>query len=108
MWCPESKKVIQSKDVTFNETAILSSRTYSVAPSTSAGDQEDTSNSMEIEVETVAAQGGATNQANREAQVAEPSTISSYQPQMQVAHSIACDHPRKAIRRPACYNNDEG
>lgn len=51
MWCPESKKVIQSKD-TFNETAMLSSGKDSVASSTGAGDQEDTI--MEIEVETVA------------------------------------------------------
>jgi len=38
MWCPESKKVIQSRDVTFNETAILSSGTDSSVPSTGAGD----------------------------------------------------------------------
>jgi len=107
MWCPESKKVIQSKDVTFNETAILSSRTYSVVPSTSAGDQEDTSNSMEIEVETVAAQGGATNQLNREAQVTKHGTISSDQPQVEVAHSIARDRPRREIRKPTRYNDDE-
>ena len=25
MWCPDSKKVIQSRDVTFNENAMLSS-----------------------------------------------------------------------------------
>ena len=72
MWCPESKKVIQSRDVTFNETAMLSSGKDSVVSSTGTGDQEDTS--MEIEVETVAAQGGAANQPNREAQVAEPDT----------------------------------
>ena len=53
MWCPESKKVIQSRDVTFNETAMLSSRKDSVASSTGAGDQEDTS--IEIEEETIAA-----------------------------------------------------
>jgi len=59
MWCPEPKKVIQSRDVTFNETTILSSGTDSVVSSTSVGDQEDTGNSMEIEVETVIAQDGA-------------------------------------------------
>jgi len=61
MWCPESKKVIQSKDVTFNETVMLSSVKNPVISSTSACNQEDASRSMEIEVETVVAQGGATN-----------------------------------------------
>ena len=87
MWCPKSKKVIQSKDVTFDETAILSSGTDSIVPSIGAGDQEDTS--MEIEVETVAAQDGAANQPNREAQVTEPGAINSDQPQVKVAHSTA-------------------
>jgi len=65
MCCHESKKVIQSGNVTFNETAMLSSEKDSVVSSTGAGDQEDTS--MEIEVEIVTVQGGATNQPNREA-----------------------------------------
>jgi len=75
MWCPKSKKVIQSRDVTFNETAMLSSGEDSVVSSTSAGDQQDTS--MEIEVETVAVQGGDASQPSRETQVTEPGTISS-------------------------------
>jgi len=53
MWCPESKKVIQSKDVTFNKIAMLSSGEESVVSSTGA------SISMEIEVETITVQGGA-------------------------------------------------
>jgi len=57
MWCPKSKKVIQSRDVTFNETVVLSSGEDSVVPSTGTGDQQDIS--MEIEVETIAIQGGA-------------------------------------------------
>ena len=105
MWCPESKKVIQSRDVTFNETAMFSSREDSVVPSTGAGDQQDAS--MEIEEETVAFQGGATNQPNREAQVSEPGTISYDQSQVEVGHSLARDRPRREIRRPARYNDDE-
>ena len=67
MWCPKSKKVIQSRDVTFNETAMLSSGEESVVSSTGAGDQQNTS--MEIEVKTVAVQGGAANKPKKEAQV---------------------------------------
>ena len=106
IWCPESKKVIQSKDITFNETTMLPSGEDFVVPSTGADDQQDTS--MEIEVETVVAQGEAANQPNREAQVTEPGAISSYQPQVEVTHSIACDRPRREIKRPARYNDDEG
>ena len=57
IWCPEFKKVIQRRDVTFNETVVLSSGEDSVVPSTGTGDQQDIS--MEIEVETIAIQGGA-------------------------------------------------
>ena len=73
-------------------------------PSTGAGDQQDTS--MEIEVETVTVQGGVADQPNREAQVTEPSTISHDQPQAEVGHSIACDRPRREIRKLARYNDD--
>jgi len=42
------------------------------------------------------------------ARVTEPSAISYDQPQVEVAHSITRDHPRRGIRTPACYNDDEG
>jgi len=57
---------------------MLSSKKDYVVLSTGAGDQQGTS--MEIEVETVAVQGGAINQPNREAQVTELGTISYDQP----------------------------
>ena len=38
MWCPDSKKVIQSRDVTFNENAMLSSAKESAIFSTSTTD----------------------------------------------------------------------
>jgi len=50
LWCPDSKKVIQSRDVTFNENAMLSYGNESVISSTGIGDQEDASRTMEIEV----------------------------------------------------------
>ena len=106
MWCPESKNVIQSRDVTFNETAMLSPGDESVVSSTGASDQEDIS--VEVEMETVTAQGGAANQSNRETQVTKLGTINSNQPQEEVAHSTARDRPRREIRRPARYNDDKG
>ena len=66
MWCPDSKKVIQSKDVTFNENAMLSSGKESVVSSTGIGDREDASKTMKIDAEIVAAQGGAAGHSSRE------------------------------------------
>ena len=106
MWCPDSKKVIQSRDVTFNESEILSSGKNAAVPSTGAGTQQDTS--IEVEVETTTVQGGAVEGTIREAQVTEPGAISTNQPQEEVDHSIARDRPRREIRRPARYNDDEG
>jgi len=55
MWCHNSKKVIQSRDVTFNENTMLSFGKESVVSSTGIGDQEDASRKVEKEVETGAA-----------------------------------------------------
>jgi len=57
-WYPDSKKVIQSRDVNFNENIILSFGKEYVVSSTSIGDQKDASRKVEIEVETGVAQGG--------------------------------------------------
>ena len=37
LWCPDSKKVVQSRDVTFNENVMLSSGKEYVVSSTSIG-----------------------------------------------------------------------
>ena len=87
---------------------MLSSGKNPVVFSSGADDQEDASRSMEIEVETVTAQGGAFDQPNREVQVTEPGTISCDQSQVEIDYSIARDRPRREIRRPAHYNDDEG
>ena len=68
MWCPYSKKVIQSRDVTFNENAMLSSGNEFVVCSTGTGDQEDASRKVEIEVEIGTTQGGAAENSSKEVQ----------------------------------------
>jgi len=82
MWCPNSKKVIQRRDITFNENAILSSAKEFVVSSAGTCDQEDASRKVKIEVETVATQGGAADQPSREVQATESSssTTSPNQP----------------------------
>ena len=68
MWCSNSKKVIQSRDITFNKNAMLSSRKESVVSSAGTGDQEDANRKVEIQVEIGTAQGEAIDNSSREVQ----------------------------------------
>jgi len=68
MWCPDSKKVIQSRDVTFHENAMLSLGKKSVVSSTGSGNQEDANRKVEIQVEIGTAQGEAIDNSSREVQ----------------------------------------
>jgi len=68
MWCLDSKKVIQSRDVTFNENAILASGKEFVISSIGIDDQEDASRKVETEVEIGTAQGGVAEISSREVQ----------------------------------------
>jgi len=104
MWCLDSKKVIQSRDVTFNENTMLSSGKESVVSFTGIGDQEDASRKVEIEVEIVTAQGGAIDISSREVQA----PTSPNQPQVEDDYSITRDRPRREIRKPARYVDSEG
>ena len=70
MWCPDSTKVIQSRDVTFSKNIMLSYGKESAVSSTGIGDKKDASRKVEIEVETGAAQGGAADNLSREVQTA--------------------------------------
>ena len=111
MWCPDSKKVIQSRDVTFNESAILSSGKESVVSSASIGDQEDVSRKVEIEEDIdTAPQDGVANHPSREVQAAKPnsSTTSPNQSQVGNDYSIAHDRPRREIRKLAGYEDSDG
>lgn len=63
---------------------------------------------MKIEVETVAVQGRAANHPNMKVQGTELETICSDQHHVEVVHSITRDRPRREIRRPARYSDDEG
>jgi len=68
----------------------------SVVSSTSIGDQEDTSRTMETDAKTIAAPGRAADHSIREV---EPSS-SINQPQVEDHYSTAHDHPRREIRKP--------
>jgi len=103
-WCCDSKNVIPSRDVTFNENAMLSFEKESIASSTGTSDQEDASRRVGIEVETGVTQGGVYNNSSRDVQA----PTSPNQSQVNDDYSIAHDHPRTEIRKPARYIGSEG
>jgi len=110
LWCPDSKKVIQSRDVTFNESAILSSGKESVVSSVGIGDQEDASRKVEIEGDIDIAQGGVANHPSRGVQAAKSnsSTTTSNHSQVGDDYSIAHDRSRREIRKLAGYEDSDG
>jgi len=52
LWCLDFKKVIQSRDVTFNESSIFSHEKEFTITSTTISHQCDTSNKVKLEVPT--------------------------------------------------------
>jgi len=52
LWCPGSKKVIQSRDVVFNESTMFSPMKESTVSSSITGDHHDTCDKVELEVPT--------------------------------------------------------
>ena len=104
IWCPDFNDVIQSRDVTFNENAMLSPRKESVVSPTDIGDQKDASGKVEIEVVISTSQGGGIDNSSREVQAPK----SPNQPQVEDDYSIARDRPRREIRRLARYVDSEG
>jgi len=56
LWCLDSKKVIQSQDITFNETVIFSPGKEFI----STGNQEDVNEKVEFEIPAEVPQGGDT------------------------------------------------
>ena len=106
MWCPDSKKVIQNRDVTFNEKAMSSSGKESVAFFAGTGDQEGAIRKVETEVETVATQGRVANHSSREVQATE-SNSSTNKPYMEDDYSVAHDRPRGEIMKPTRYGDSE-
>ena len=89
LWYPDSKKVIQSRDITFNKTVIFSSAKESV----SISNQEDVSENVEFEIPANVPRGGDTlPHSNSEVQSKEANpNIPS--PEQQATDTLAHDRP---------------
>jgi hypothetical protein len=116
LWCsdPKSQKLILSRDVTFNEDALLSSGKQSVVSSSSTGNLQSTSEKVEfvlkptapdVDVPSSSINGSSTDDHGVEDDRDE-STTSPIQ-QHGDDYSIARDRARRQIRKPARYTNDD-
>ena len=97
LWCPDSKKIIYSRDVTFDESTVSKVTTTKLV-------QAD----------------GAPKQVEFEGTIENPATAEAEAPTVEVEHdegevpsqeppqqheSIATDRPKRAIKRPARYDD---
>ena len=96
LWCPDSKKVIQSRDIIFNETVMFSHGKESV----SIGNQEDASEKAEYEIPADVSKGGDTLSHSRSEVQSEEVNPNILSPE---TYSLARDRPRRTIRKPAHY-----
>lgn len=110
LWCPGFKKVIQSRDVTFNKSTMFSPRKESTVSSTRTGDHHDTSGKVELDVP---AQGGVTTStiphSSSDVHIDEPNSSTSSPDERQVkdTYYIGRDRPRETIRKHARYATDD-
>jgi len=107
LWCPDSKKVIQSRDITLNETIMFFPGQESAIPT---GELLENCEKVELEVPSNVAQGGyAVPHSSSEDHIEEtnPNNLdipSSKELQTSCHYSIAHDMPRRATRKPVCYS----
>ena len=96
---PDSKEVIQSRDITFNETVMFLLGKESV----STGNQEDVSEKVEFESPVDVPQGGDTLPHSHSEVYSEEvnPNIPSPKPQATDTYSLGHDRPRRTITKPA-------
>ena len=117
LWCsvPKSQKLILSRDVTFNEDALLSSgKQYFVSSSTSTGNLQSTSEKVEFVLKpatpNVNVPSSFTNESNIDDHCVDDdrddSTTSPIQEQGD-DYFIARDRDRRQIRKPVRYTDSD-
>ena len=102
LWCPDLKKVIISRDVTFNENALLHSGKEAASSSSShAGDDlESTTEKTEFEF-----QAPNTGQKNVSPSTSiSPSQLPTMLDPDDVDYSIARDRLRREVKQPKRYS----
>ena len=94
LWCPETSKVIVSRDVIFDETVMLHD-----LPSKDSSDKIQQKSSAQVEFEILGPILESISQSSLEMQ---GNTVSSLPP-MPPQYFIAKDRPRRDVRPPQRY-----
>ena len=108
LWCPKSRKLILSRNVTFNEDALLSSGKHSfVSSSTSTGNLQSTSEKVELEMKSATPDVDVPSSSTYESSIDDhvddrDDTTVPIQPQ-QENYSIARHRERRQIVKPTRY-----
>ncbi|KAG6502742.1 hypothetical protein ZIOFF_035029 [Zingiber officinale] len=107
LWCPDpnSKRIIISRDVTFNENAFLSSGRESVVSSTDAGNQVDESKKVDFEIQSDIPKPAQTSSTDTQSSCVPVSTDVITDPQ-QHDYTIARDRLRREIRKPIRFDDE--
>ena len=115
LWCSESKsrKLILSRDVIFNEDALLSSGKQSfVSSSTNTGNIQGSNEKVEFEFKSavpgIDVPSSSTNESNNDHHDDDECDDKTTSPIQQQGddYSIARDRARRQIRKSARYTND--
>jgi len=117
LWCsdPKSQKLILSRDVTFNEDALLSSGKQSfLSSSTSTGNLQSTSEKVEFVLKPAAPNVDVPSSSTNESNIndhcvdddRDDNTTSPIK-QPRDDYSIARDRDRRQIRKPARYTDSD-
>ena len=110
LWCLSSKKIISSRDVTFDESAILKKVTTDGKVSENTFKQPEgrllqvEGTQKQVEFQTTSAKPVEDQQTDHEADVGEEE-VSNEEPQQQQDLPIAIRRPRREIRKPARFED---
>ena len=105
LWCPNSKKIIFSRDVTFDESAMLKKVTHSNSEDQTGGVQQQVENTpQQVElVKTVSKPASEDNPVAEDDVEEEEEVLTQEPPQQQ--ESIAVNRPRREIQKPARFSD---
>ena len=100
LWCPEARKTIVSRNVIFYENSMLKKSSVSVEVSCDTGEQES---DFKVEHRVVSDKSVVQSSPEKVSETVQENTPSQPVP----ARSIANDRPRRVIKAPRRYDDEE-
>lgn len=110
LWCPETKKVVLSRNVVFDETAMLHDLS---SHDSSRPDHQSTTRQVEFDIDSGQPSSSSQSSPSSSSSPAKPSPTtkekvvsSSVTPPPAPQYSIAMNRPRREIKPPQRYDNE--